>query len=248
MTEYFVERLAHGIARIAAAWYPKPVIVRTSDFKSNEYANLIGGGQFEPREENPMLGFRGATRYASEEYRAAFALECRALHRVRDVMGLTNVVVMIPFCRTPAEADRVLDVLAEHGLVRGVNGLQVYVMSELPSNIVLAEAFAARFDGFSIGSNDLTQLVLGVDRDSEKLAPLFDERDEAVMQLIRDLIERAHQHSVGVGLCGQAPSDYPDFARFLVECGIDSLSVTPDSFVTVKEQIAAAETALAAAA
>ncbi len=243
-TEYFVDRLAHGVARIAAAWHPKPVIVRTSDFKSNEYANLIGGAQFEPDEENPMLGFRGATRYASEQFRAAFALECRALHRVRDDIGLTNVVVMIPFCRTPAEADQVLDVLAENGLVRGVNGLQVYVMCEVPSNVILAEAFASRFDGFSIGSNDLTQLVLGVDRDSTMLAPLFDERDEAVMTLIRDVIQRAHHHGTEVGLCGQAPSDYPEFARFLVEAGIDSLSVTPDSFVSVKEQVAAAESTL----
>ncbi len=195
-------------------------------------------------EENPMLGFRGATRYASEQFRAAFALECRALHRVRDDIGLTNVVVMIPFCRTPAEADQVLDVLAENGLVRGVNGLQVYVMCEVPSNVILAEAFASRFDGFSIGSNDLTQLVLGVDRDSTMLAPLFDERDEAVMTLIRDVIQRAHHHGTEVGLCGQAPSDYPEFARFLVEAGIDSLSVTPDSFVSVKEQVAAAESTL----
>ena len=247
-TEYFVEQLAHGIARIAAAWYPRPVIVRTSDFKSNEYANLIGGAQFEPDEENPMLGFRGATRYASEQYRAAFALECRALQRVRNDIGLTNVVVMIPFCRTPAEADQVLDVLAENGLVRGVHGLQVYVMCEVPSNVTLAEAFASRFDGFSIGSNDLTQLVLGVDRDSAMLAPLFDERDEAVMTLIREVIKRAHRQGTNVGLCGQAPSDYPEFARFLVEAGIDSLSVTPDSFVSVKEQVAAAESTLAHAA
>ncbi|HEY3061973.1 MAG TPA: phosphoenolpyruvate synthase [Chloroflexota bacterium] len=247
-TDYFVDQLAHGIAKIAAAYHPKPVIVRTSDFKSNEYANLIGGAQFEPNEENPMLGFRGATRYASERYRAGFVLECRALQRVRDEIGLTNVVVMIPFCRTPAEADQVLDVLAENGLVRGANGLQVYVMCEVPSNVVLTEAFASRFDGFSIGSNDLTQLVLGVDRDSEMLAPLFDERDEAVMRLIREVIERAHQHGKEVGLCGQAPSDYPEFARFLVEAGIDSISVTPDSFVKVKEQVAAAESALAHAA
>jgi pyruvate, water dikinase len=242
-TEYFVDTLARGIARIAAAWSPKPVIVRTSDFKTNEYANLVGGAQFEPREENPMLGFRGATRYASERYRDGFALECRALKRVRDEIGLTNVVVMIPFCRTPQEADQVLDVLAANGLVRGVNGLKVYVMCEVPSNVVLAEAFAARYDGFSIGSNDLTQLVLGVDRDSAELAPLFDERDEAVMNLIRDVIERAHRCGREVGLCGQAPSDYPDFARFLVDAGIDSMSVTPDSFVGVKQQVAAAEAA-----
>lgn len=242
-TEYFVDTLARGIARIAAAWFPKPVIVRTSDFKTNEYANLIGGAQFEPNEENPMLGFRGATRYASERYREGFALECRALKRVRDQIGLTNVVVMIPFCRTPDEADQVLDVLAANGLVRGVNGLEVYVMCEVPSNVILTEAFAARYDGFSIGSNDLTQLVLGVDRDSAELAPLFDERNEAVMTLIQDVIERAHRCGREVGLCGQAPSDYPDFARFLVDAGIDSMSVTPDSFVQVKQHVAAAESA-----
>jgi pyruvate,water dikinase len=244
-TEYFVDVLARGIAKIAAVSFPRPVIVRTSDFKTNEYAGLIGGAQFEPREENPMLGFRGAARYASDRYREGFALECRALKRVRDEIGLTNVVVMIPFCRTPAEADRVLDALAENGLVRGVNGLEVYVMCEVPSNVVLAEAFAARFDGFSIGSNDLTQLVLGVDRDSEALAPLFDERDEAVTTMIRDVIGRAHRSGREVGLCGQAPSDDPDFARLLVEAGIDSISVVPDSFVDVKQHVAAAETAAA---
>jgi pyruvate,water dikinase len=245
-TEYFVDGLARGIAKIAAASFPQPVIVRTSDFKTNEYAGLIGGAQFEAQEANPMLGFRGAARYASDRYRAAFALECRALKRVRDEIGLTNVVVMIPFCRTVAEADRVLDTLAENGLVRGVNGLEVYVMCEVPSNVVLTEAFAARFDGFSIGSNDLTQLVLGVDRDSAALAPLFDERDEAVTMVIRDLIERAHRCGRKVGLCGQAPSDHPDFARLLVEAGIDSMSVTPDSFVGVKRHAAAAEAATAA--
>jgi pyruvate,water dikinase len=246
-TEYFVDVLARGIAKIAAASFPRPVIVRTSDFKTNEYAGLIGGAQFEPEEENPMLGFRGAARYASERYREGFALECRALRRVRDEIGLTNVVVMIPFCRTPAEADGVLAALAENGLVRGANGLEVYVMCEVPSNVVLAEAFAARFDGFSIGSNDLTQLVLGVDRDSEALAALFDERDEAVTTMVRDVIEAAHRSGREVGLCGQAPSDHPDFARFLVEAGIDSISVTPDSFVGVKRHIAAAEAAASAA-
>jgi pyruvate,water dikinase len=235
--------LAEGIGRIAAAFYPKPVIVRMSDFKSNEYARLIGGRQFEPEEENPMLGFRGASRYYDEGYREGFALECRALRRVRDEIGLTNVVVMIPFCRTPAEADQVLAVLAENGLVRGVSGLEIYVMCEVPSNVILAEAFAARFDGFSIGSNDLTQLVLGVDRDAEALAPLFDERDAAVMTLIREVIERAHRCGREVGLCGQAPSDYPGFARFLTEAGIDSISVTPDSLASVKQHVAEAEAA-----
>jgi pyruvate,water dikinase len=247
--EYFVDTLARGIAKIAATSFPKPVIVRTSDFKTNEYAGLIGGAQFEPQEENPMLGFGGAARYANERYRDGFALECRALKRVRDEIGLTNVVVMIPFCRTGAEAGRVLDTLAENGLVRGVNGLEVYVMCEVPSKVVLAEAFAARFDGFSIGSNDLTQLVLGVDRDSEALAPLFDERDEAVTTMIRDLIDRAHRsgRKCKVGLCGQAPSDHPEFARLLVQAGIDSISVTPDSFVGVKRHAAAAEAAATAA-
>src|SRR5438105_13062739 len=192
-----------------------------------------------------MPGVRGAARYTSDRYRAGFALECRALKRVRDRIGLTNVVVMIPFCRTPEEADRVLDVMAENGLVRGVNGLQVYVMCEVPSNVVLAEAFAARFDGFSIGSNDLTQLVLGVDRDSEALAPLFDERDEAVTTMIRDVIARAHRSGREVGLCGQAPSDDPEFARLLVAAGIDSISVTPDSLVAVKRRTAAVEAELA---
>ena len=245
-TEYFVDVLARGIAKIAAAAFPRPVIVRTSDFKTNEYAGLIGGAAFEPKEGNPMLGFRGAARYVSDRYREGFALECRALKRVRDEIGLTNVVVMVPFCRTPAEADRVLEIMAENGLVRGMNGLEVYVMCEVPSNVVLAEAFAARFDGFSIGSNDLTQLVLGIDRDSAVLAPLFDERDAAVTTMIRDLIARAHRAGREVGLCGQAPSDHPEFARLLVESGIDSISVTPDSFVGVKRQVATAEAVAAA--
>jgi pyruvate,water dikinase len=243
---YFVETLAYGIARIAASQYPKPVIVRMSDFKTNEYAALIGGGQFEPAEENPMLGWRGASRYASEEYREGFALECQAIRRVRDEMGLTNVVVMIPFCRTLAEADRTLAALAENGLRRGDRGLEVYVMCEIPSNVILADEFAQRFDGFSIGSNDLTQLTLGVDRDSERLAPLFDEDDPAVRALITSVIERAHGRRRHVGLCGQAPSDRPQFARFLVRAGIDSISVTPDSFIRVKQHVAAAEAEVAA--
>jgi pyruvate,water dikinase len=242
--EYFVERLARGLARIAAAQYPKLVIVRTSDFKTNEYANLIGGREFEPAEENPMIGFRGASRYYSPAYRDAFALECRALRRLREELGFRNVIVMIPFCRTPAEADRVLEVMASHGLRRGERGLQVYVMCEIPSNVILAREFARRFDGFSIGSNDLTQLTLGVDRDSEQLAALFDERDPAVKWMIRRVIEEAHAAGCKVGLCGQAPSDDPGFAAFLVECGIDSVSVSPDSFVPVKESVAAAENRL----
>jgi pyruvate,water dikinase len=240
-TEYFVDRLARGLARIAACQYPRPVIVRTSDFKSNEYANLIGGREFEPTEENPMLGLRGASRYYSPLYQDAFALECRALRRLREQLGFRNVIVMIPFCRTPAEADRVLEVMAANGLRRGVDGLQIYVMCEIPSNVILAREFARRFDGFSIGSNDLTQLTLGVDRDSEQLASLFDERDAAVQWMIRRAIAEAHAGGAKIGLCGQAPSNDPKFAAFLVECGIDSISVSPDSFVAVKRAVAAAE-------
>jgi pyruvate,water dikinase len=238
---YFVEVLADGIARIAAAHHPNPVIVRMSDFKTNEYAALVGGRQFEPREENPMLGWRGASRYAAEGYREGFALECAAIRTVRDRMGLTNVVVMIPFCRTPEEADRTLRAMADNGLARHGRGLQVYVMCEIPSNVILAEQFAERFDGFSIGSNDLTQLTLGVDRDSARLAPLFDEENPAVTTLIASVIRSAHTKGCPVGLCGQAPSDRPAFARFLVGAGIDSISVTPDSFVRVKQHVAAAE-------
>lgn len=240
-TEFFVERLAYGIARIAAAWWPKPVIVRMSDLKTNEYARLIGGAAFEPQEENPMLGWRGASRYYSEGYQQGFGLECQALRRVRDDMGLTNTVVMIPFCRTLQEADRVLEVMADHGLPRGRNGLQVYVMAEIPSNILLAEDFAERFDGFSIGSNDLTQLMLGVDRDSERLAPLFNESDPAVTMSIKNLIDSAHRKHRKVGLCGQRPSDDPNFTRLLVRLGIDSISVTPDSFLQVNNNVATAE-------
>ena len=238
---YFVEHLARGIAKIAAAHYPEPVIVRMSDFKTNEYADLIGGRPFEPREENPMLGFRGAARYYSDQYRDGFALECRALKMVREEIGLDNVIVMIPFCRTPEEADRVLAVMARHGLKQGKNDLQVYVMCEVPSNVVLAEEFAERFDGFSIGSNDLTQLVLGVDRGSSQLAPLFDERHLAVKKMIHHLIEAAHKAGRKVGICGEAPSNYPDFAGFLVEAGIDSISLNPDSLVRVKQHVARVE-------
>ena len=240
-TDYFVDQLSRGLARIAAALYPEPVIIRMSDFKTNEYANLLGGAEFEPKEENPMLGFRGASRYYSPRYRDGFALECEAIRRLREEMGFTNVLVMIPFCRSVAEADRVLEVMAENGLKRGEKGLEVYVMCEIPSNVILAAEFARRFDGFSIGSNDLTQLTLGVDRDSELLAPLFDEQDAAVEWMIRTVIEAAHKAGAKVGLCGQAPSNHPEFAEFLVGCGIDSLSVTPDSFLSVKQHIAAAE-------
>ncbi len=227
--QYFVDRLAQGVATIGAAFYPEDVIVRMSDFKSNEYASLLGGEVFEPDEENPMIGFRGASRYYHDEYREAFKLECQAIKRVRDEMGLTNIKTMIPFCRTPEEGKRVQEVMAEEGLERGRNDLEIYVMAEIPSNIVLAEEFAEIFDGFSIGSNDLTQFTLGVDRDSDKLVHLFDERHEAVKEMIRMVIDRAHACNCKVGICGQAPSDYPEFAEFLVEAGIDSISLTPDS-------------------
>jgi pyruvate,water dikinase len=238
-TEYFVEHLARGVAKIAASQHPHPVIVRMSDFKTNEYANLIGGSGFEPRESNPMLGFRGASRYYSDRYREGFALECRAIKRVREEIGMDNVVVMIPFCRTLGEADRVLEVLREHGLVRGESGLEVFVMCEIPSNVILAREFAQRFDGFSIGSNDLTQLVLGVDRDSSELGEVFDERNEAVKSMVSELISRVHTRDLHrkVGICGQAPSDYPEFARFLVEQGIDSISLNPDRVIQVKKLV-----------
>ncbi|MDB9375442.1 phosphoenolpyruvate synthase [Nodularia sphaerocarpa] len=240
-TEYFVDHLARGMAKIAAAQYPRPVIVRMSDFKTNEYANLIGGKQFELKEANPMLGFRGASRYYSDRYREGFALECRAIKRAREQIGFTNIIMMIPFCRTLQEADQVLQVLAENGLKRGENKLQVYVMAEIPSNIELAAEFSQRFDGFSIGSNDLTQLVLGVDRDSSQLAYIFDESNAAVKGMIRRLIVAAHENQRKVGICGQAPSDNPEFAAFLVEAGIDSISLNPDSVIAVKRRVAEVE-------
>jgi pyruvate,water dikinase len=242
-TQYFVDHLATGLGRIAASAYPNPVIVRMSDFKTNEYAGLVGGAGFEPKEENPMIGFRGASRYYSPRYKEGFALECRAIKKLREQMGFRNVIVMIPFCRSTKEADKVLEVMAENGLKRGVDGLQVYVMCEIPSNVVLAAEFAKRFDGFSIGSNDLTQLTLGVDRDSGELASEFDEQDPAVKWMISNVIEAAHKAGAKVGLCGQAPSDHPEFAEFLVQCGIDSMSVSPDSFVSVKTHVAEAEKA-----
>ncbi|PWE49587.1 phosphoenolpyruvate synthase [Thioclava sp. NG1] len=240
-SEYFVDQLALGLSRIAAVAYPNPMILRLSDFKTNEYADLLGGRQFEPVESNPMIGWRGASRYYDPAYVDGFRLECRAIRRLREEAGFDNVLVMVPFCRTPEEADRVLAVMAEEGLVRGSNGLQIYVMCEVPSNVILAEAFAERFDGFSIGSNDLTQLTLGIDRDSDRLATLFDERHAAVQWMIRTVIEKAHGVGAKVGLCGQAPSNYPEFARTLVEFGIDSISVTPDSFLKVKGHVAEAE-------
>lgn len=234
--EFFVEKLAYGIARIAAAFYPHDVILRFSDFKTNEYATLLGGQEFEPHEANPMIGWRGASRYYDPKFKPAFGLECRAVKRVRQEMGLTNLKVMIPFCRTPEEGRRVLDTMAEFGLIRGAGGLEVYVMAEIPSNVVDAEHFCKIFDGFSIGSNDLTQLALGVDRDSDLVAHIYDERNETVKRLIRELIHVAHRYQRKVGICGQGPSDHPDFAQFLVEAGIDSISLNPDSVLktTVK--------------
>lgn len=242
--DFFVEQLAQGIGIIAAAFYPKPVIVRMSDFKSNEYANLLGGQQFEPQEENPMLGWRGASRYYDPQYRAAFALECQAFKRVRDQMGLTNVIPMIPFCRTPDEGRKVLGEMANHGLVRGENGLQVYVMCELPSNVILAAEFSQVFDGFSIGSNDLTQLTLGLDRDSALVAHLFDERNPGVKAMLKMVIATAQEQQRKIGICGQAPSDYPEFAQFLVEQGINSISLNPDTFLKTRLKIAEVETNL----
>jgi pyruvate,water dikinase len=242
--DYYVDLLSQGMARIAAAFHPRPVILRFSDFKSNEYARLLGGTAFEPAEENPMLGWRGASRYYAPAFREAFALECRALRRVRETMGLTNVIPMVPFCRTPEEGDRVLEAMAAEGLVRGRDGLEVYVMCELPSNVIGAEAFAERFDGFSIGSNDLTQLTLGLDRDSALVAELFDERHPTVKEMIRLAIRTARRCGRKIGICGQAPSDYPDFARFLVEEGIDSISLNPDAVVPTRIAIAAMEAEL----
>ncbi|MBX4988188.1 phosphoenolpyruvate synthase [Rhizobium lentis] len=240
-SEYFVDTLAGGLARIAAVVHPNPAIVRLSDFKTNEYAGLLGGAEFEPKEENPMLGFRGASRYYSPRYREGFALECRAIRKLRNEMGFANVIVMVPFCRSIEEAEKVLQVMAESGLKRGEDGLKIYVMCEIPSNVVLAKDFARYFDGFSIGSNDLTQLTLGVDRDAGDLADLFDEQDPAVKWMISRVVTEAGQAGAKIGICGQAPSDHPDFAAFLVECGIDSISVTPDSFVAVKQIVAEAE-------
>ena len=231
--QYFVDHLALGLAKLVASQHPYPVVIRMSDFKTNEYAGLIGGREFEPSEENPMLGWRGASRYYSPGYEPGFALECAAIRKVREQMGLENALIMIPFCRTPEEADKVLEVLDRNGLHRGKNGLEIYVMCEIPSNVVLADQFSERFDGFSIGSNDLTQLTLGVDRDSALLAPLFDENNEAVKREIAQLIEVAHSKGRKVGICGQAPSDFPDFAEFLVEKGIDTISLNPDSVLGI---------------
>ncbi|MHC1611623.1 MAG: phosphoenolpyruvate synthase [Candidatus Methanospirareceae archaeon] len=241
--EFFIDNLAMGIGKIAAGFYPNEVIVRLSDFKTNEYANLIGGYLYEPEESNPMIGWRGASRYYDERFKPAFGLECRAIRKVREEMGLTNVKVMVPFCRTPEEGRKVIETMAEFGLKQGENGLEVYVMCEIPSNVILADEFADVFDGFSIGSNDLTQLTLGLDRDSDLVADLFDERNEAVKRLVKHVIEVAHQHEPRrkIGICGQAPSDFPDFAEFLVECGIDSISLNPDAVISTRIKVAEVE-------
>jgi pyruvate,water dikinase len=229
--DFFVDKLVEGVASIAAAFYPKKVIVRLSDFKSNEYAHLIGGQGFEPDEENPMLGFRGASRYISDSFRDCFAMECEAMKRVRDEMGLTNVELMIPFVRTVGEARHVVSLLDEHGLRRGENGLRLIMMCELPANALLADQFLEHFDGFSIGSNDLTQLTLGLDRDSGLVAHLFDERNDAVKVLLKMAIDACKKQNKYVGICGQGPSDHPDLAQWLVEQGIDSVSLSPDSVI-----------------
>ena len=228
-TEYFVSKLSEGVGMIAAAFYPKPVIVRLSDFKTNEYATMLGGSQYEPEEENPMIGWRGASRYYDPTFAKAFALECKAMKRVREEMGLTNLKIMIPFCRTVDEGKRVQAIMAKNGLKRHQNGLDIYVMCEIPSNVVQAEEFAKIFDGFSIGSNDLTQLTLGVDRDSHLVSHVYDERDPAVKHMVKHVIKAAKKSKRKIGICGQGPSDHPDFAAFLVECGIDSMSLNPDT-------------------
>jgi pyruvate,water dikinase len=240
---FFIDTLAMGIAKIAAGFYPNEVIVRFSDFRTNEYANLIGGYRYEPKERNPMIGWRGASRYYDERFKPAFGLECQAIKGVRDEMGLTNVKVMVPFCRTPEEGRLVIEAMGEFGLRRGENGLEVYVMCEIPSNVILAEEFADVFDGFSIGSNDLTQLTLGLDRDSELVAHIFDERNEAVKRLVKQVIDAAHRHKPRrrIGICGQAPSDFPEFAEFLVECGIDSMSLNPDVVLATRLSVADVE-------
>jgi len=235
--EYFIQKLSEGVGTIAAAFYPKPVVVRMSDFKTNEYATLLGGRWFEFDEANPMIGFRGASRYIHPAYAEGFALECRAMKRVREEMGLSNVILMIPFCRRVEEARRVLDYMAQLGLKRGEQGLEIYVMCEIPNNVIQIDAFSEHFDGFSIGSNDLTQLTLGVDRDSAILAEDFDERDPGVKEMIRLAVDGARRNGRHCGLCGQAPSDYPEMAEFLVEIGIDSMSLNPDTVLQTTQRV-----------
>jgi pyruvate,water dikinase len=241
--QFFIDNLAMGIAKIAAGFYPNDVIVRFSDFKTNEYANLIGGYLYEPEESNPMIGWRGASRYYDEKFKPAFGLECKAVKKVRDEMGLTNVKVMVPFCRTAEEGRKVIKTMNGFGLKQGENGLEVYVMCEIPSNVILADEFADIFDGFSIGSNDLTQLTLGLDRDSDFVSHIFDERNEAVKRLVKYVIQTAHRHKPRrkIGICGQAPSDFPEFAEFLVECGIDSMSLNPDVVLSTRLNVAEVE-------
>jgi pyruvate,water dikinase len=240
-TEFFIDQLARGIAKIAAGFYPNDVIVRMSDFKTNEYANLVGGYLYEPEESNPMIGWRGASRYYDEEYKPAFGLECAALLKARNEFGLTNIKAMIPFCRTVEEGKKVIATMKEFGLVQGDNGLEVYVMCEIPSNVILADQFSDVFDGFSIGSNDLTQLTLGLDRDSSLVAHIYDERNDAVKRLIAQVIKTAKAKGRKIGICGQAPSDYEEFATFLVECGIDSISLNPDTVIKTRLKIAEKE-------
>jgi len=239
--DYFVEKLAQGVGTIAAAFYPKLVVVRMSDFKTNEYASLIGGQYFEPKEDNPMIGFRGASRYYDDRYREGFALECRAMKHIREEMGLTNLIIMVPFCRRVDEAEKVLAEMEKNGLKRGENGLEVYMMCEIPNNVILIDEFSKLFDGFSIGSNDLTQLTLGVDRDSELVAQDFDERDPGVMKMVSMAIQGAKRNKRHSGLCGQAPSDYPEFAEFLVKEGIDSISLNPDSVMKITLRVSELE-------
>jgi pyruvate,water dikinase len=243
--DYFVEKLANGVGTIAAAFYPKPVVVRMSDFKTNEYSSLIGGRYFEPQEENPMIGFRGASRYYNDMYREGFALECRAMKQVREGMGLDNLILMIPFCRRVEEAEKVLAEMAMNGLKRGENGLEIYVMCEIPNNVILIDEFSQVFDGFSIGSNDLTQLTLGVDRDSTLVAHDFDERDPGVLKMVSQAIQGAKRNNRHSGICGQAPSDYPEFAEFLVKEEIDSMSLTPDSVMKITAKVIDIENRLA---
>jgi pyruvate,water dikinase len=240
-TQFFIDKLAEGVSRIGAGFYPNEVIVRLSDFKTNEYENLLGGYLYEPQESNPMIGWRGASRYYDEKFKPAFALECRALQKARSEIGLANIKVMVPFCRTPEEGKKVIKVMKELGLVQGDDGLEVYVMCEIPSNVICADQFADIFDGFSIGSNDLTQLALGLDRDSSLVAHIYDERNDAVKRLVEHVINVAKEKGRKIGICGQAPSDFPDFAEFLVECGIDSMSLIPDTAIKTRLAVAAKE-------
>ncbi|MCK9473308.1 phosphoenolpyruvate synthase, partial [Sulfurimonas sp.] len=242
--EFFLQKLSEGIGMIAAAFYPKPVIIRTSDFKSNEYRNMLGGFIYEAVEENPMIGFRGASRYYDESYREAFEWECAALKRARDDMGLDNIKIMLPFVRTPQEGKKVIEIMSKKGLTQGKNGLEIYAMCEIPTNVILADKFLELFDGYSIGSNDLTQLTLGVDRESEKIAHIFDERDEAVMRMLQMAIEACKTRGKYIGICGQAPSDYPEITEFLVQNGIDSISLNPDSLLKMRQVISDMESRL----